>query len=249
MVLATSPSVNRHEELHSGRSHRIHKFWHLKVGLALKNRAEARREQNTMKMTAELFGALFAAGAFVFVLLVSLLALQWRRRKYGLLAEALGAQYESNGFARTGKITGSQDGRAYRIETRDFGRGGVWTVVTVECTNRGLDFSLHGSFFKNFPNWKYAFATGNGTDKPSGMKIALLPGAAPLEERYRTPVQRLFQEAALEGAEILRRGNIRIEPAAVSFTGRGVLTDASAIQQLLFRLTDVARHIESDPIQ
>jgi hypothetical protein len=59
-----------------------------------------------MKMTAQLFVALFTAGAFAFALAVYLICMQWRRLKYKKLADAFGAHYRSQGFSNTGEIIG-----------------------------------------------------------------------------------------------------------------------------------------------
>jgi hypothetical protein len=199
-------------------------------------------------MTAQLFGALFTAGAFVFALSVYLIFMQWRRLKYMQMADALGAQYQSQGFASTGEIIGSNHGRKYKIETKASGRSGMWTVASLESVNRGIGLSIHGGFFKTFPNWRFVYMRGDGSERLSGVNVTLLNAGLPLEEKYKLPVQRLFQQIALPGADALKKGNLKIEQDAISFTRRGVLTKVEVIRQIISQLTEVARRIESEPV-
>lgn len=147
-------------------------------------------------MTA--FGVLFTAGVFLFAVAACLINIQWRRRKYRKVADELGAQYQSQGFSNTGEIIGCDNGRKYRIETKAFGRSGMWTIASLECANRGLGLLIHGGFFKRFCVWRFIFMRGNQSEP--GVHVALLNAGRPLEEKYRPQVQGLFQEIARGGA-------------------------------------------------
>jgi hypothetical protein len=201
-----------------------------------------------MTMTAQLFGALFTAGVFVFALTVYLTFMQWRRLKYREMADAMGAQYQSQGFFSTGEIIGSHNGRKYKIETKAFGRSGMWTIASLECVNRGIDLSVHGGFFKKFPDWKFVSMRGDGRQRVPGVNVSLLNAGLPLEERYKLPVQGLFQEIAPLGSDVLKKGNLRITRESISFTRHGVLTKVEVIRQIISQLTEVARRIESEPV-
>jgi hypothetical protein len=201
-----------------------------------------------MKTTAQFFGVLFTAGVFLFAVLVCLINIQWRRRKYRKMADELGAQYQPEGFTKTGEIVGCNNGRKYKIETKAFGRSGMWTIASLDCVNRGLGLSIHGGFFKRFPDWRFILMSGgNGMPAP-GLTLALLNAGHPLDEKYWPQVQSLFQEMALEGNEILKKGDLKIEQNTVSFTRRGVLTKVEGIRQIVSQLAEIARRIESAPV-
>src|SRR5579864_455824 len=150
------------------------------------------------------FLGLVSVGGFVCLLLTLVLcSYQLRRRKYRQIASELGAQYQAQGLFKSGTITGAIDRRTFTVETEDRGRGGTWTTLRMRCMNRGIPLHIHGDFFKPFPNWKYAFMLGDRTERVFLTHLTLQNVGIPLEERYRTAVQGLFHEFALQDHDFL----------------------------------------------
>jgi hypothetical protein len=118
----------------------------------------------------------------------------------------------------------------------------------MQCVNKGIPLHIHGRFFKNFPNWKYAFTTGDRIERVFVTNLNLQNVGIPLEEKYRIEVQGLFQEFALLNCAFLRKGLLRIEQDTISFTIHGILRKLEVIRQILSVLTRVADRIESEPI-
>jgi len=58
-----------------------------------------------------LVGLVSIAGFFLFLLLIYCLHIQLRRRKYKQIAAELGAEYQSQGLFKTGKIAGVSNHR------------------------------------------------------------------------------------------------------------------------------------------
>jgi hypothetical protein len=196
-----------------------------------------------------LLGLVSIAGFFFFLLLIVLCSYQLRRRKYKQIATELGAEYQSQGLFKSGKIAGSSNHRKYTVENEEGARGsGSLTVIEMQCVNKGIPLHIHGRFFKNFPNWKYAFTEGDRTERVFVSNVTLQNVGIPLDEKYRIEVQGLFQEFALLNSEILRKGQIRIEQDTMSFTIHGVLRKLEVIREILSVLTKVADRIESAPI-
>ena len=92
---------------------------------------------------------------------------------------------------------------------------------------------------------KYAFATGERTERVFVTHITLQNVGIPLDEKYRIEVQSLFQESALLNCALLRKGLISIEEATISFKVNGTLEKLELIRQILSILTGVADRIES----
>jgi hypothetical protein len=194
-------------------------------------------------------GLVYLAGVFLILLIIYCVHVQLRRRKYRQIANALGAEYQSQGPFKTGKIAGSINHRNYTIENVEGARGSsVWTIIEMQCANNGIPLQIHGRFFKAFPNWKYAFTKGDRTERVFVTNITLQNVGIPLEEKYRIEVQGLFQEFSLLNYAILRKGHLRIEQDSMSFSIGGILKKLEVIQQILSVLTRVADHIESAPI-
>jgi hypothetical protein len=118
------------------------------------------------------------------------------------------AEYQSQGLFKTGKIAGASNHRKYTVENVVRGRA-TWTTVEMPCFNKGIPLHIHGRFFKTFPNWKYAFTRGDRTERVFVTHITLQNVGIPLEEKYRTEVQGLFQETALLNNALLRKGRFR----------------------------------------
>ena len=196
-----------------------------------------------------ILGLVSIAGFFFFLLIIVLCSYQLRRRKYKQIATELGAEYQSQGLFKSGKIAGSSNHRKYTVENEEGARGsGSLTVIEMQCVNKGIPLHIHGRFFKNFPNWKYAFTEGDRTERVFVSNVTLQNVGIPLDEKYRIEVQGLFQEFALLNSEILRKGQIRIEQDTMSFTIHGVLRKLEVIREILSVLTKVADRIESAPI-
>jgi hypothetical protein len=195
-----------------------------------------------------LLGVVFIAVFLLILLLIVLISYQLRQRKYRQIARDLGAEYQSQGLFASGKIAGATDHREYTLETQEGSRSGSWTVIKMQCANKGIPLHIHGSFFKNFPDWRYAFTTGDRTERVFVTHVTLQNVGIPLEEKYKIEVQSLFQESALVDGDILKKGILRIEQDTVSFTVRGVLKKLDRVRQILLVLTHVAERIESSPI-
>jgi hypothetical protein len=196
---------------------------------------------------ADLLGFVYIAGFLLFLLIIYWVQIQYLRWKYRQIARELGTEYQAQGFLKAGKIAGSSNNRAYTIENVIRGRS-TWTTVTMQCVNKGIPLHLHGGFFKNFPNWKYAFTRGERTERVFVTNVTLQNAGIPLEEKYQMEVQARFQEFALLNCTFLRKGLLEIEQGSMSFSISGVLKKLEAIQQILSVLTRIAERIESEPI-
>ena len=198
---------------------------------------------------ANALGLVYIASFFFLLLIIYCVHIQLRRRKYRQIASALGAEYQSQGSFKSGKIAGSSNNRKYTVENEDGARGSsTWTVIQMQCVNKGIPLHIHGRFFKNFPNWKYAFTRGDRTERVFVTSVTLQNVGIPLEEKYKIEVQGLFQEFALLNYAFLRKGLLRMEQDTMSFTIRGILKDLEVIRQILSVLTRLADRIESEPI-
>jgi len=200
---------------------------------------------------ANVLGLVYIAGFFFFLLIIVLCSYQLRRRKYQQIANELGAEYQSQGLFKSGKVAGSSNHRKYTVENEEGAGGsgsGSWTVIGMQCVNKGIPLHIHGRFFKNFPNWKYAFTEGDRTERVFVTNVTLQNVGIPLEEKHKIEVQGLFQEFALLDYPFLRKGLLRIEQDSMSFTISGTLKKVEVIRQILSVLTTVADRIESQPI-
>jgi hypothetical protein len=145
-----------------------------------------------------LVGIVSIAGFFLFSVILVFCSYQLRRRKYRQIANELGAEYQSQGLFKSGKIAGSSNHRKYTVENEEGARGsGSLTLIEMQCVNKGIPLHIHGRFFKNFPNWKYAFTEGDRTERVFVTNVTLQNVGIPLDEKYRIEVQGLFQEIAL----------------------------------------------------
>jgi hypothetical protein len=194
-------------------------------------------------------GPISIVGFLLFMLLIYCANVQWRRRKYRLIADALGAEFQSQGLFKSGKIAGSTNQRKYTVENQDGARGsGMLTIVEMQCANAGILLRIDGHFFKGFPNWRYASTLGDRTERVFVTNITLQGVGIPLEEKYKTQVQNLFQEFALLDYPFLRRGLIKVEYDRMSFMVHGILNSLDVIRQILSVLSRVAERIETAPI-
>jgi len=196
---------------------------------------------------------MFAFEIILVVLSFYFIYLQLRRLRYRKIAGELRAEYESHGLFKTGEIAGSSGGRKYTIRTRDiaaYKSSSTWTTLSMDCLNKGILLSLQGKFFKPFPNWKFAFTTGDRKERVFVVDVTLQNAPVPLQEKYHSQVQCLFQEIALVDAELLKKGGIclEIERNSVSYTMRGVLRNVVLATQVISLLTEVADRIESAPV-
>jgi len=190
---------------------------------------------------------IFAFALILVVLSIYFVSFQLRRRKYRRIAAGLRAEYESRGLLGTGEITGSSRGRKYTIRTKE-SRRSTWTTFSMDCVNKGLRFSLHGKFFNPFPNWKFAFAIAERTERVFAIAVNLPNASVPLEERYQGQVQALFQEVALLDSELLGkwRNRLEVDQDSISFTMHGVLRDVAATAEVISLLAKVADRVESE---
>jgi hypothetical protein len=199
------------------------------------------------EVTAEASGPAYVAGLFIFWGIIYFVFLHLRRRKYQKVANELGAEYQSQGLFKPGKIAGSSNQRTFTIETVERSRA-TWTTVEMACVNRGIPLHIHGRFFKSFPNWKYAFTRGDRTERVFVTHITLQNVGIPLDEKYRTEVQGLFQETALLDYAFLKKGLISVESDRISCVLNGALKKLGVIREILTVLLKVADRIESAPV-
>jgi hypothetical protein len=198
---------------------------------------------------ANALGVVYIAGFVCCSLFLVLCSYQLRRRKYRQIASELGAEYQSQGLFKSGKIAGSSNHRKYTVENVEGARGSsAWTRIEMQCANRGIPLQIHGRFFNPFPNWNYAFTKGDRTERVFFTHIDLQNVGIPLQEKYRIAVLGVFQEFALLNYAFLKKGSLRIEQESIIFTIRGVLKNLQVIQQILSVLVTVADRIESEPI-
>ena len=195
---------------------------------------------------ANIVGLVYIAGFLLFLLIIYWVQIQFLQWKYRQMARELGAEYQSQGLFKPGTIAGCNH-RKYTVQNVIRGRS-TWTTVAIQCVNKGIPLHLHGGFFKNFPNWKYAFTRGNRTERVFVANLTLQSVGIPLEEKYQMEVQGLFQEFALLDYPFLRKGLLEIEQDSMSFSIGGVLKKLEVVQQILSVLTRVADRIESQPI-
>jgi hypothetical protein len=189
----------------------------------------------------------YICGFFFLLWIIYFIPLQLRRRKYRQIARELGAEYQSQGLFKTGKIAGAASQRKYTIENVVRSRA-TWTTVEMPCGNKGIPLHIHGHFFKTFPDWKYAFTTGDRTERVFVTHITIQNSGIPLEEKYRTEVQGLFQETAMLNYAFLRKGLISIDKDSISFKVNGVLKKLEVMRQIFSVLTRIADRIESQPV-
>jgi hypothetical protein len=198
-------------------------------------------------MMADVISPVSIGGFFFFLWVIYFVHVQLRRREYRKIANELGAEYQSQGLFKTGKIAGASNRRKYTVENV-VARHATWTTVEMPCLNKGIPLHIHGHFFKTFPNWKYAFTLGERTERVFVTNITLQNVGIPIEEKYKIEVQSLFQETALLNYALLRKGLIRIEQETISFKVNGTLKKLEVIRQILSVLSIVADRIESEPI-
>ena len=196
---------------------------------------------------ADVISIVSIGGFFFFLWIIYFVHVQLRRRKYRKIASELGAEYQSQGLFKTGKIAGASNRRKYTVENVVWSRA-TWTTVEMPCLNKGIPLHLHGRFFKTFPNWKYAFTTGDRTERVFVTHITLQNVGIPLEEKYRNEVQGLFQETAMLHYDVLRKGLFSIEQETISFKVNGTIKKLEVIRQILAILSTVAERVESAPI-
>ena len=154
-----------------------------------------------------LLGLVSIAGFSLFLLTIVLCSYQLRRRKYRQIANELGAEYQSQGLFKSGKIAGFNNQRKYTVENEEGARGsGSFTVIKMQCMNKGIPLHIHGRFFKNFPNWKYAFSEGDRTERVFVANVTVQNAGIPLDEKYRIQVQGLFKSLRLSTPKFWRNG-------------------------------------------
>jgi hypothetical protein len=190
---------------------------------------------------------IFAFALILFVLSIYFVSLQLRRWKYRRIADGLQAEYKSQGLLGTGEITGSSRGRKYTIRTKE-SRRSTWTTFSMGCVNKGLRLSLHGKFFNPFPNWEFAFAKTERTERAFAIAVNFPNASVPLEERYQGQVQAVFQEVALLDSRLLRkwRNRLEVDQDSISFTMHGVLGNVATAAEVISLLAKLADRVESE---
>ena len=130
--------------------------------------------------------ALILSGVAAAIVGLYVLMIQSRKATYRMMAQALRADYVSQGAFKTGKITGTMQGRTFTVEpfTAGGGKGSTfWTRIFMDCANTGIPLTIRGDFFKGFPNWKAVSTRGERKMRVFLWQITLK--TSQLDDKYK----------------------------------------------------------------
>ncbi len=91
--------------------------------------------------------ALILAGVAAAIVGQYVLMIQARKATYRKMAEALKADFVSQGAFKTGKITGTMQGRTFTVEPFTTGGGQSSTFgtrISIDCANKGIPLTIAG---------------------------------------------------------------------------------------------------------
>lgn len=191
------------------------------------------------------------ASLLLVIYVIWFISVQLRIFKYKRIASELRANYQPQGLFKAGKIVGVNEGKQFTLEnivTRSGRSSTTFTTVSIGCRNEGIPLIIHGGFFRDFPNWKFAFSRGNRKERVFITYINLKNVDVPLENRYKPRIQSLFQQVALLNYDFIKKGSIRVDKDSVSFAIHGVLTEIEIIKQIISLMSKIAGSIEATPI-
>ena len=134
------------------------------------------------------------------------------------MAQALKADYVSQGAFTTGKITGTTQGRTFTVEPFTAGGGQsstFWTRVSLDCANRGIPLTVRADFFKAFPNWKAVSTRGERKMRLFAWHITLK--TVLLDDKYKDQVLRAFQGIETVTRDHLPKGGFELTESTLTF--------------------------------
>ena len=193
--------------------------------------------------------ALILAGVFVAIAGLYVLMIQSRKATYRKMAQAVEADYESQGAFKTGKITGTTQGRTFTVEPFTTGGGGsstFWTRISIDCVNAGIPLAVRADFFNAFPNWKAVSTRGERKVRVFVAHITLK--TVPLDDKYKDQVLRAFQGIETTIRDHVLKGDFELAESTLTFTTRGIIKNSDTIQKVLEMLNTIAGQIEAAPI-
>lgn len=173
-----------------------------------------------------------------------------RVRHYKEIAIKLNAKYTPTSQSNA-EISGVFNGKEYTIKTLLIGGyGGTigkaayrWTEISIIYDNQATPLIIKKRFFKNFPDWKEIFTKGDRKERVFGAHINLKNVPIPIEEKYKQQVVQIFQELKCKYNQDIRKGDVSIDAAAVSYKTFGIITDLQKIKTILNFLEDITKSI------
>ena len=193
--------------------------------------------------------AIILAGVAAAIAGLYFLMIQSRKATYRKMAQALKADYVSKGAFKTGKITGTMQGRTFTVEPFTTGGGKsstYWTRISIDCANTGIPLTVRADFFKAFPNWKAVSTRGERKMRVFAWHITL--NTVLLDDKYKDQVLHIFQGIEMNTHDHLRKGNIELTESTLSFTTHGIIKNSATTQNILDVLNTIAEQIEAAPI-
>ena len=193
--------------------------------------------------------ALILAGVAAAIAGLYVLVIQSRKAAYRKMAQDLNADYVSQGVLKTGKITGSAQGRTFTVEpfTTSSGKSSAyWTRIFVDCANAGIPLTARADFFKAFPNWKAVSTRGERKMRVFAWHITLKTGL--LDDKYKDQVLRAFEGIDAATRDHACKGNLELAESTLTYTTRGIVKNSTTIEKVLEVLSTIAARIEAAPI-
>lgn len=193
----------------------------------------------------------FIVGVIVTISGLCFFLIKHRDSRYKKIAEELKADYISQGFFKTGKISGIANGKKFTIENikTSSGRSSTfWTHISIDCQNKGIPLFIRNDFFKNFPNWKAAFTVGERKERVFFTHITIKNAFVPLEEKYYFRVLSIFQGIKFIYNKHIRKGNFNISKTVITYKVHGIMKNLDKIKRVLDALNRVIQNIENNPI-
>ncbi len=194
--------------------------------------------------------ALILAGVAAAIAGLYVLMIRSRKSTYRKMAQALKADYVSQGAFKTGKITGTTHRRTFTVEPFTTGGGGsstFWTRISIGCVNTGIPLAVRADFFKAFPNWKAVSTRGERKERVFFWHITLK--TVLLDDKYKDQVLRAFQGIETTTHDHVRKGDFELAESTLTFTTRGIIKNSATIQNVLEVLNTIAGRIEARPIE
>lgn len=207
------------------------------------------RESCSWRIPVDVTFALIMAGVAAAIAGLYVLVIQSRKATYRKLAHTLMADYVSQGAFKTGKITGTTQGRAFTVEP--FAAGGMnnssfWTRISLDCANTGIPLTVRGDFFKAFPNWRAVSTSGERKMRLFAWHITLK--TVLLDDKYKDQVLRAFQGIETTTHDQMRKGNFELAESTLTFTTHGIMKNSTTIEKMVQALNAIAGQIEAAPI-
>ena len=181
--------------------------------------------------------ALILSGVAAAIAGLYFLMIRSRKATYRNMAQALKADYVSQGAFKTGKIKGTAQGRTFTVEP--FATSGgqsstFWTRIGIACA------------FKDFPNWKAVSTRGERKMRVFFTHITLK--TVLLDDKYKEQVLRVFQGIEPTTRDYVRTGKFELAESTLAFTTRGIIKNTATIQKVVELLNTIARQIEAAPV-